>query len=87
MSGPHGPHFGTLRKWRFAGEIDYAEGADAFGCADGLEFLLWGSPEAREEGRRGSRPHRCLRRTWRSSEAQDGHLGHRLDTLGRPQIA
>jgi hypothetical protein len=45
MSAPHGPRFGTPRKWRFAGEIDYTGGGRAFGCADGLE---WPSLQTRE---------------------------------------
>jgi hypothetical protein len=33
-----GPLFGTLRRCRFAGEIDYGGGADAFGCADEFDW-------------------------------------------------
>jgi hypothetical protein len=39
MIGAHGPHRGTLRSCRFAGEMSYGAGADAFGCADGLDCL------------------------------------------------
>jgi hypothetical protein len=39
MIGTHGPHRGTLRSCRFAGEMVCGGGADAFGCADELEWL------------------------------------------------
>jgi hypothetical protein len=37
--GAHGPHRSTLRSSRFAGKSPRAPGADAFGCANGLEWL------------------------------------------------
>ena len=39
MIGTHGPHRGTLRSCRFAGEMVCGGGANAFGCADELGWL------------------------------------------------
>src|SRR5215218_11236032 len=66
MIGPHGPHFGTLRSCRFAGEMAYREGGDAFGCADEFDWLFFFTARQvlpqRGHGLRSQLAHRRARR-------------------------